>query len=339
MVLRKPGSSANFEHWTSAVTEFSTIPDSHVRRLAVTTFNRNVVVVAGAGTGKTTLLVSRFVHTLMREPSPARITEIVALTFTNKAAAEMKIRLRDQLAALAQSGHNQQREKTSGIVTVEELREDYQLSSAQVSERAGAALLDLEKAQIGTVHSFAAHLLRLNPIESGVDPLFQEDDGSQFERFFNQAWEFWLDQELGPHGANHLCWRRVLADLGLRDIRQVAFGLCNENIVLDELRSQVETTRLPESLKEWLVTHHDRITELMARYGGGRKRKIDSALAFAQEVLQGILDQGLGQLAELKVRGNQELNVQFGRVPNGWDENEFREARRLISLSNISRFC
>ncbi|UCE64134.1 MAG: UvrD-helicase domain-containing protein, partial [Nitrospirota bacterium] len=100
MGLHKPASSASFEPRTFTVTEFSPIPDAHIRRLAVTTFDRNVVVVAGAGTGKTTLLVNRFVHTLMREPGPARITEIVALTFTNKAASEMKMRLRDQLTAL-----------------------------------------------------------------------------------------------------------------------------------------------------------------------------------------------------------------------------------------------
>jgi len=80
------------------------IPDKAERRLAETTFDRNVVVVAGAGTGKTTLLVNRLVHLLMREPHPVGITKLVALTFTNKAATEMKIRLRERLAALLESG-------------------------------------------------------------------------------------------------------------------------------------------------------------------------------------------------------------------------------------------
>ena len=55
------------------------------------------MVTAGAGTGKTTLLVDRLVHLLLRNPDPLQITEIVALTFTNKAADEMKQRLRDRL--------------------------------------------------------------------------------------------------------------------------------------------------------------------------------------------------------------------------------------------------
>ena len=71
--------------------------DRQEREMAVTTFDRNVVVTAGAGTGKTTLLVDRLVHLLMRNPEPLKITEIVALTFTNKAANEMKLRLRERL--------------------------------------------------------------------------------------------------------------------------------------------------------------------------------------------------------------------------------------------------
>ncbi len=57
------------------------------------------MVTAGAGTGKTTLLVDRLVHLLLRNPEPLKITEIVALTFTNKAANEMKLRLRQRLQA------------------------------------------------------------------------------------------------------------------------------------------------------------------------------------------------------------------------------------------------
>src|SRR5215470_4507590 len=73
------------------------LSDALDRQIAVGTFDRNLVVTAGAGTGKTTLLVDRLIHLLLRNPEPLRITEIVALTFTNKAANEMKQRLRDRL--------------------------------------------------------------------------------------------------------------------------------------------------------------------------------------------------------------------------------------------------
>src|SRR5439155_19711722 len=79
------------------------LPDARDRQVAVVTFDRNLVVTAGAGTGKTTLLVDRLVHLLLRNPEPLKITEIVALTFTNKAAEEMKLRLRQRLQAFLDS--------------------------------------------------------------------------------------------------------------------------------------------------------------------------------------------------------------------------------------------
>ncbi|HLA62204.1 MAG TPA: UvrD-helicase domain-containing protein, partial [Nitrospiraceae bacterium] len=123
-----------------------TLADSQDRLLAETTWDRNVVVVAGAGTGKTTILVNRILNLLLREPNPLTITEIVALTFTNKAATEMKQRLRMQLLRLTEQGDDM-------IAT---FRTRYHLPAEQVGERARAALEQMEKAQIGTLHSFAA---------------------------------------------------------------------------------------------------------------------------------------------------------------------------------------
>jgi ATP-dependent helicase/nuclease subunit A len=84
------------------MSDLSALTDSRDRLLAETTWDRNVVVVAGAGTGKTTILVNRILNLLLREPNPLAITEIVALTFTNKAATEMKQRLHAQLLRLTE---------------------------------------------------------------------------------------------------------------------------------------------------------------------------------------------------------------------------------------------
>ncbi|MBI5308806.1 MAG: UvrD-helicase domain-containing protein, partial [Planctomycetes bacterium] len=71
--------------------------DDDIRVLAVSELERNIVVTAGAGTGKTTILVNRILHLLLghrrfqAEESPIR--RIVAMTFTEKAASDMKIRL------------------------------------------------------------------------------------------------------------------------------------------------------------------------------------------------------------------------------------------------------
>src|SRR3954468_16606008 len=94
------------------------IPDRRERELAETTFDRNVVVVAGAGTGKTTLLVNRMVHLLMKEPHPVTIPHLVALPFTNKAATEMKVRLRERLTALLRPESDPARASESGAVSM-----------------------------------------------------------------------------------------------------------------------------------------------------------------------------------------------------------------------------
>lgn len=75
--------------------------DNDIRELAVAELDRNLVVTAGAGTGKTTLLVNRILHLLLghrrfhAEESPVR--RIVAMTFTEKAASDIKVRLMGEL--------------------------------------------------------------------------------------------------------------------------------------------------------------------------------------------------------------------------------------------------
>ena len=154
--------------------------DAGERERAVATFDRNLVVTAGAGTGKTTLLVDRLAHLLARSPDPLRVTEIIALTFTNKAANEMKLRLRERLQAYL--GVRLDREPAGdaakkNYAELLSLLARYQLSKSELDERVQEALRNLERSEIGTIHSFAATLLRLHPLEAGVDPQFREDDG------------------------------------------------------------------------------------------------------------------------------------------------------------------
>ena len=220
------------------MSDLFTLTDSRDRLLAETTWDRNVVVVAGAGTGKTTILVNRILNLLLREPNPLAITEIVALTFTNKAATEMKQRLRVQLLRLT--------EQTDDLIAT--FRTRYHLSADQVGERARTALEQMEKAQIGTLHSFAAHLLRLHPLESEIDPLFQEDDGSRFKELFHSSWDRWLDDELGSAGLQHDRWRRVLAGATLDDLQQFTTALAGDFVDIEELERQCRLISLEGAL-------------------------------------------------------------------------------------------
>ncbi|MEW6247030.1 MAG: UvrD-helicase domain-containing protein [Nitrospirota bacterium] len=313
------------------------VPDHHIRLQAETTFDRNVVVVAGAGTGKTTLLVNRLVNLLMKEPKPVAVTQLVALTFTNKAATEMKVRLRERLLALAQV---ETARPTGPDVSwqVAALRERYGLSSQDIAARADAALKDLEKAQIGTLHSFAAHLLRLHPLESGVDPAFQEDDGLRFDEHFTAQWDLWLDRELGKGGANHDLWRRLLAHMELEQVRETARSLCSELVDLDELRGQLAAAHLDPSLRDRLAAARDRAAQLLAAHDRPKRRKIESMLEAAGAVFRSLVDRGLDGLADLDVDVRRELDRDLDkRVAGGWGEEELEEAAGLIGLAQRFR--
>lgn len=109
--------------------------------------SRHLSVTANAGSGKTTVLVNRFVDIL--EHTDARIQELVAITYTEKAASELRRKIASVIEArLAESENPMRRSK------LEIARE--QLSSANV----------------GTIHSFCGQLLREFPIEAGVDAAF-----------------------------------------------------------------------------------------------------------------------------------------------------------------------
>jgi ATP-dependent helicase/nuclease subunit A len=104
----------------------------------------NVLVVAGAGTGKTSTLVERCLRCLLEEKPPASLDEILMVTFTDAAAAEMRQRIRRRLEEEANSGD---------LYRAEQL-----------------ALFDT--AHIGTLHSFCLRLVRQHFYELELDPQF-----------------------------------------------------------------------------------------------------------------------------------------------------------------------
>ena len=305
------------------MSDLLTLSDSQGRLLAETTWDSNVVVMAGAGTGKTTILVNRILNLLLREPNPLAITEIVALTFTNKAAAEMKKRLREQLIRLT--------EQTDELISI--FRTRYHLSAEQVGERARTALEQIEKAQIGTLHSFAAHLLRLHPVESEIDPLFQEDDGSNFKELFALSWDRWLDDELGSAGPQHDRWRRVLAGTTLDDLRQFTEALSGDFVDLHELERQCRSLSLEGPLRDWIVAMHGRAATLLAVQDRPKRRKAEQMLAATVQSMTLLLEQGVPGLIHLSEEERATLEKDLGKAPAGWDETAFQEAASIIGLA------
>ncbi len=151
--------------------------DGEARRRAVEETGRSFIVEASAGTGKTRTLLDRILHLVLEKGpngSPVPLSRICAITFTEKAAGEMKVRLRQYLEQVLLDA----------------------AASADYQERAGTALGDLETASISTFHAFAVSLLKERPIEAGLDPRFTALDDIRSELFFREVWEPWISRAL-----------------------------------------------------------------------------------------------------------------------------------------------
>lgn len=132
--------------------------DAEARRLAVDP-SRNVALEASAGTGKTRVLVDRYVGLLAAGVEPRRI---LAITFTRKAAAEMRQRILDELGRRAAAGH----------FTRERWR--------AIRDRRG-------EIAISTIDAFCLNLLREFPLEADIDPGFELADETETPRLIDRA--------------------------------------------------------------------------------------------------------------------------------------------------------
>ena len=146
--------------------------DTAARAAIETDLDATMVVEAAAGTGKTTALVRRIIAVLAAGRAP--IDGLVAVTFTEKAAGELKLRLRAQLEAARQAAPRPSTTRTH-------------------LER---ALARLEEARVGTIHGLCADLLRERPVEAGVDPLFAVLPEGDAERLFRATFGRWLQEQM-----------------------------------------------------------------------------------------------------------------------------------------------
>src|SRR6478609_4688300 len=142
------------------------------RELIATELYKTLIVEAAAGTGKTTELVGRIVALIQNQR--ATIDQIVAVTFSEKAAGELKLRLREEL--------ERARERTLG--------------DAAAARLLDAAVHDFEEAHVNTIHGFCAELLRERPVEARVDPAFAVLADTQSDRLFEEAFTTWLHLQL-----------------------------------------------------------------------------------------------------------------------------------------------
>jgi ATP-dependent exoDNAse (exonuclease V) beta subunit len=210
----------------------------------------------------------------------ARLEGIVAVTFTDKAAGEMKLRLRAEI------------EKARDASAPDEVR-----------ARLDAALGSLEVAHIETIHSFCADLLHRRPVEAGVDPLFEVAAGDEQERLLERAFDAWFQTVLAdpPEGVRRVLRRRPRgpdANGPRRELRTAAAALVEHrdfaspwrrdpfdreaaiDRVLDELVELAPLARQAERSDDWLGRNLAEVERFVQE------------VALREEVYGGIRDEG-----------------------------------------------
>ncbi len=312
------------------------LPDSHARHCAVTASETNVVVTAGAGTGKTSLLIDRILHVLTRRRHRLSLTQIVAVTFTNKAASELKLRVRHRLRLmkdLASGAYAEDQSHGYAIQSIRTLQESSGLTDAELAEVSDTAMRDLERAHIETIHGFAGHLLRLYPVEAGVDPSFQEDDGAQFHEHFKREWEQWVQQELDAGGRRHDVWWQMLTRHSLDDMEQLALALTDELLPLPVNGIRTSQQEITPPLRSWVTKLDGRGRTLQETYQGTLKinRMLDDAVA-----LLASLSTEKTPRAEATDESPPATMLQQtlpAKKPKGWIEEDYEEAKGLIKVA------
>jgi ATP-dependent helicase/nuclease subunit A len=208
--------------------------DEAARAAIVNDRAATLFVEAGAGSGKTKSLVDRVVALTTRSEVPMR--EIVAVTFTEKAAAELRDRIRRELERVAGSVP----ERTAGE------------GDATVAGLARAALDELDASAVSTLHAFAQRLLVEHPIEAGLPPRVDVVDEIQSQVAFDERWTRFVDRLLDDDTLERTLLLGLHSGLTLDKLRDLATA-CNTNWDLVARRMHAEPDPPPFDLTAYIA--------------------------------------------------------------------------------------
>jgi len=174
------------------------------QRQAIETDGIDLVVTAGAGSGKTLVLVERFLRLLS---SPDRdLRSLMAVTFTEKAAREMRDRVREEIDLHLLGAED---------LPSRQLWQDHRHR--------------IDSARIGTIHSMCATLLRENPAEAALDPQFQVLDEVETEVLLTETIDDLLAEVLRQGGQQ----MELLFAIGAPTVADVLRALVSDRNVID----------------------------------------------------------------------------------------------------------
>src|SRR5688572_8737861 len=182
----------------------SRVLDQMSRDVIRGSLDTNILVEAGAGSGKTQMLAERMAAGVAS--GVYQVEHMAAVTFTRKAASELRGRFHIALERLLQPG-------ASGTPL-----------DAESAARVHRALSNLERFFASTIHAFCARLLRERPVESGVAPGFSELDEVQDLDLRRRTWRDFIVTERSAGDPDMLAL--LAADVKPRDLDNAFAIVC-----------------------------------------------------------------------------------------------------------------
>ena len=312
------------------------LQDSSARKIAEQNITQNIIVEAGAGTGKTTLLVKRMLYLLFIKH--VKLSRIVALTFTKKAAASLKQKLEEHLYTAFQVLLNHSFVLTAKDIDFEEQLKNFRneeqskiknlrllfvqsgLDKDKLQDLLRSALEEIPLCQIGTIHSFCLFILKKYALEAGLNTEMKIDEGTVIDIIFDKYWASFLDEELSLTSPNKDIWLAVLKEVSLEDLKDFARNLCTPRFEDYDPRDnypyfKIKAQNYLNDAEHLLKTHK-------------QESNLTEALKKAAVTLKQYIDFYKGkQAAE-----DQEITY-ITRVPGkltGWDKTELDLARTIF---------
>jgi ATP-dependent helicase/nuclease subunit A len=227
---------------------------------------------AGAGSGKTTALVGRVTSLVFDDG--VRLSQIAAVTFTEKAGAELRDLLRGEFEKIW-------RAKDTRVVVAQQ------------------ALDDLDGAAIGTLHAFAQRVLTEHPIEAGLPPIIEVLDEVGSSVAFDERWSGLQSALLDDDGIAEPLLLAMALGMTLKHVRSLAlvlgkdWDLIDERILtgaapalrmsdfsdlLDQAREFVDTREHCSSAQDKLLPRFDELHTLVNQFDAAPDRESKLAL-------------------------------------------------------------
>ncbi|MFP5255643.1 MAG: UvrD-helicase domain-containing protein [Acidimicrobiia bacterium] len=305
---------------TSPASATPTVADQPARDRIRNDLHHTLFVEAGAGSGKTTALVDRVVALVTS--GTAELARIAAITFTEKAGAELRDRIRQVLQRTA----------------------DDPATPAAASQRCRTALDQLDGAAIGTLHAFAQRILTEHPVEAELPPRLEVLDEVSSGIEFDRRWARTLDRLLEDPALERTLLLLATANVrptGLRALARAFDG--SWDLVVDRVPDAAPPPPTVEQSLPGLLQEVERLREWGQRCLNSSDHlmvEIDEILAWAQRVRDHLGD----ELEVIELLGDRRPRFSGSRGrKEHWDggcksevQDAIKAARRLVEEARLN---